>query len=261
MVEFVQFQTSFGTAGIHCFAPNPAVLITRKLPLSVQISGNRLWFASPATPSFEDMSARARKTAIVKGCNRGWEASDSWKSEANFVDDNKRMPLLFSRSAVPLLQRRGFLVSSAALMLLSFVTSPNQLAYSQSEYNKTNSPNVIGHGAGAQTKVGKNRAWSDLSETEREAARFLGFDAESWDTDSKVYIDRLTWEELSPAQRKAAKTLSFNKKTWNDDGKPYEAARMPLHTRVQSIIARAVEINVGMLIFLPVAFAHCDLNP
>ena len=145
-------------------------------------------------------------------------------------------------------------------MLLSFVTSPNQLAYSQSEYNKTNSPNVIGHGAGAQTKVGKNRAWSDLSETEREAARFLGFDAESWDTDSKVYIDRLTWEELSPAQRKAAKTLSFNKKTWNDDGKPYEAARMPLHTRVQSIIARAVEINVGMLIFLPVAFAHCNLN-
>jgi hypothetical protein len=116
-----------------------------------------------------------------------------------------------------LIQRRDLLFPSivALVFISNFASLPTLQtlpAFSQSQST------VVGHGAGAQTKVGKNRLWSELSDSERKAASFLGFDAESWDTDNKVYIDRLTWEELSPAQRKAAKALSFNKKTWNDEG-------------------------------------------
>jgi len=115
-----------------------------------------------------------------------------------------------------MIRRRDlFFPSVAALVLITNFASLQTLpAFSQSQRVEST---VVGHGAGAQTKVGKNRLWSELTDSERKAASFLGFDAESWDTDNKVYIDRLTWDELSPAQRKAAKTLSFNKKTWNDE--------------------------------------------
>ncbi len=182
--------TCFVSADVRCWdSGSPVAFMRLGLSNAVCESSTRPCFTNPA----------ARSTA-----NSAWR---------NFRVSFRPIPL-----SMNLMKRRDiFLPSVAALALIvNFASLQSLPAFSQSQRVEST---VVGHGAGAQTKVGKNRLWSELNDSERKAASFLGFDAESWDTDNKVYIDRLTWDELSPAQRKAAKTLSFNKKTWNDEGK------------------------------------------
>lgn len=188
--------------------------------LSPCFAGTKQWYRyqPPLLNTFG--KCKIRRSTSLRMCGERRHRLSADNKPYDYLDlQDSFYPSNFDDSLAPqkLFLRRDVLISSlAALSFLGFATSSNPPAYSQSQAGST--VTVIGHGAGAQTKVGKNRAWADLSVQEQDAAQFLGFDGESWDTDNKVYIDRLTWEQLSPSQRKAAKTLKFNKKTWNDEG-------------------------------------------
>ena len=150
---------------------------------------------------------------------RPWTKSTTCFSRRNGGDIELRSGGRLKTRAIPFFgSAKSFLITVGLVVLLILcvqyavhnspaVFSPGQGAESR----------VIGHGKGAMNKQGKNREWASLNENERKAATFLGFDAESWDTDNKVYIDRLTWDELSSAQKQAAKELSFRKSSWNED--------------------------------------------
>jgi hypothetical protein len=184
------------------------------------LAGGKLWYHSPLLNSNRRM--RTSKSISPTMCTESKRDSSSEQLPDDFFDlysDLSRNKWDSSAVQASFLPRRGVLISSfATLLVFGFASLPHPPAYSQSQAATST---VIGHGAGAQTKAGKNRAWAELSKQEQDAARFLGFDGDSWDTDNKVYIDRLLWEQLSPAQRKAAKTLAFNKKTWNDEGETF----------------------------------------
>jgi len=104
----------------------------------------------------------------------------------------------------------GFLLQT--LFFIAVIVSP-----SPDVAHANPSGNIWGHGAGAVTAAGSNKQWSELSETELQAAVTLGYDELTWDLDGKVPVDRLLWKDLTKSQQEAAKVLNFNQKFWDED--------------------------------------------
>ena len=54
-----------------------------------------------------------------------------------------------------------------------------------------------GHARGIVDQDGRHPQWEELTTTEQEAAKKLGYDLNSWNSDGIVKVDRLKWKELS----------------------------------------------------------------
>merc|ERR1719343_17066 len=60
-----------------------------------------------------------------------------------------------------------------------------------------------------------NKHWIDLDEFEKDAARRLGWDQHSWDSQQVIPVMNQNWQQLSLDQRHNAEILGFTEKTWH----------------------------------------------
>jgi hypothetical protein len=61
-----------------------------------------------------------------------------------------------------------------------------------------------------------DKDWDDLTGTEREAAKLLGYAKQSWDQDKDTKVTETDWADLSHVQRGAAITLGYSRATWDE---------------------------------------------
>ena len=68
----------------------------------------------------------------------------------------------------------------------------------------------------ASSAPGMDKDWDDLTGTEREAAKLLGYAKQSWDQDKDTKVTETDWADLSHVQRGAAITLGYSRATWDE---------------------------------------------